>query len=289
MQGYAPICSESGTSGEKCLKFAGWFEMVQHAFGQACSAPKFRRNRPALLMPKTKARCKPVPSAPDGSLLLEVNLRTSRQLLPKEGELRAALERTPCPMAHTATGRFLVPPETGVAQHWTEFLQQLNDALDRSASSLDFIAAALPLRAERMSIKALAAAVHAVFLHLTTPLTLYAEIETTSWTLRTSSGDYFPILMSASYEHAHPRYLDWPAPVLLLQPELSFARRGISSSWAKREELSLAVERRFRDLGREYFGDITRSLPKSLRVIKPLSPDDSPVRWWQFKPAFPQR
>jgi len=207
----------------------------------------------------------------------------------EEGELRAALDRTPCPMAQAATGRVLVLPEGTAAQPWTEFLRQLDDALECSAPSLDFIAGALPVQAERMSVEALAAAVHGVLLHLTTPPALYGGIESPSWTLRTSSGDYFPILMSSSYEKAHPRYLDWPAPVLLLQPESSFARRGISSSWAKREELSLAVERRFRDLGREYFGDITRALPKSLRVVKPLSPDDPPVRWWQLRPAFPQR
>ncbi len=210
--------------------------------------------------------------------------------MPKEEvELRAALDRTPCPMAQTATGKVVVLPEAGVSQPWTEFLRQLHDALERSAPSVDFIAGALPVRAERMSVEALAAAVHGVLLHLTAPPALYEGIESPSWTLRTSSGDYFPILMSVSYEYAHPRYLDWPFPVLLLQPELSFARRGISSSWAKRNELSLAVERRFRGLGREYFGDITRSLPKSLRVVKPISPGDSPVRWWQFKPAFPQR
>lgn len=203
-----------------------------------------------------------------------------------EAELRAALARIPCPLAAGASGKLLLP-EGGGSRSWDGLLQELDLVLAGDGAALDFLACVLPVPLDGCGIGDLAAAVHALLLHLSSPADLYAGIEAPAWTLRTRSGEYFPLLMSAFYPEAHPRYLEWPTPVLLLQPEESFGRRGISSSWGKREELSLTVERRFRQLGREYFGEITRRLPKSLRVIKPLRSSDEPVRWWRYPPAIP--
>lgn len=179
-----------------------------------------------------------------------------------------ALSQTPCPFAGSARGHLSLPAPASLAM-----------ALRRMTETEDFVACPL-LPAVDVS-----ASVHAVLLDLAGSPRLYDGIETHEWTLRTDYGTFFPMLMSPSYPSQHPRHLNVLHPVLVLQSEESFSRRGISSTSPRRAELSVITERSFCSSGREYFAQITRELPKAFRVIKPFAPSEPPVRWWETPPV----
>lgn len=202
-------------------------------------------------------------------------------MLTTQPDILASLRQIPCPFAASACGVALEAPVGGA-----DYLGAVLGALDALSRDDDFLALPLPLPAHGPGNHDLVAMVHAILLRLAGPAMLYAAVESSSWRLRTATGDYFPFVMSAGYSSRHPRYIDWPQPLLLLQPELSFSRHGICSTSVRRSELSAATERAFRRRGRDYLGDVTRLWPKSLRVIKPCHVDEPPIRWWRTPPII---
>lgn len=218
-----------------------------------------------------------VESAPSGSPIMIPRSKARLSYVPDRNEmLLSTLMRTPCPYAAGAKGRIVdaaAPQSIGAYVSWLVAGTEL-------AGPTDFVACEVPWIDACPSSPEFSAAIHDVLLGVVGAGRLYAGIETASWRLRTDDAELFPFVMSPGYATTHPRYLDWPAPVLVLQLEDSFTRHGITSRTSRRAALSTTAERRFELAGREYFGQITRTLPRSWRVIKPLTSNDPPIAWW---------
>jgi hypothetical protein len=200
--------------------------------------------------------------------------------------LADTLRRVPCPFARDSRVEVLSSASRNGGADWHTYVGAVAELLERTGAAADVVACPLPVSQEALPDGLLTQAVHTVLagavVHSGEPLlTLYSEIETPRWEYRLFGVDYFPLVMAPVYPCSHPRFIQFPRPVLLFQPEASFARRGISSSSQNRARLSSRCERSFERSARDYFGDITRKSPKAHRVIKPLLVQSPPIRWWR--------
>jgi hypothetical protein len=157
--------------------------------------------------------------------------------------------------------------------------------------TVDIAALELPIPASGAPEGLLARAAHTILAGLVWYASgdvriLYQGIENTAWELRLFNRNFFPLILSSAYPGNHPRYVTWRQPVVLLQPEHSFTRHGVSSRNAERTRLSHRTEAAFRREGRRYFAEITRELPKAFRLIKPLMEESPPVVWWKSEPLI---
>jgi hypothetical protein len=199
--------------------------------------------------------------------------------------LADTLRSIPCPFARDSRIEVLSLASQNGDADWHTYVLAVADLLERTGAATDVVACPLPVPHRALPDELLAQIVHTVLagavLRSGEPLhTLYCEIETFRWEFRLFGVDYFPLVMAPVYPSSHPRFIQYPQPVLLLQPEASFARRRVSSSSQTRTRLSSQCERSFERSARDYFGDITRKFPKAHRVIKPLLVQSPPIRWW---------
>lgn len=169
---------------------------------------------------------------------------------------------------------------------WDRFLLSVAALITEFADSADVLAVELPVRANASPRHLLAQVTHSFLSGLVhycneDPAQLYTGIESAKWECTLMNRDFFPLVLSPVYPIDHPRHVRWRQPVILLQPEASFTRHGISSLAQGRKRISAATEQAFLKAGKPYYGHITRDLPKSFRVIKPVSETDLPIRWWE--------
>lgn len=196
---------------------------------------------------------------------------------------------TLCPFARVAEVRLLEPRIAGnvwaplVAGVVGKAARELPRA-DRFGGTDVFVVQLGPPFANDLDL--LARSVHTVLYHLHGALgpsrSLYTAIDSTAWDLELLGLPYFAFAFAPFYTGNHIRYSHNPTEgFLLLQPDASFDRHGISSGASNRLALSRAIEEDFETAGIHYFGSLTRTAPKSHRVIKPPSPSGIPVRWWE--------
>jgi hypothetical protein len=201
--------------------------------------------------------------------------------------LIAALRATPCPYAARAEVRCasqaMVAVDDGVL--WRTSFSSIASLVRELADSADLLAIELPSLSDTCPRNLLAQVTHTLLSGLFRfcngdSRQLYAGIESGQWEYTLMNRDFFPLVLSPVYPAHHPRHVGWRQPVILLQPESSFTRHGISSASAERERISTSVEGAFLRAGRQYHGQVTRGLPKAYRVVKPASEADPPIRWW---------
>jgi hypothetical protein len=198
-----------------------------------------------------------------------------------------ALRETPCPYAKKAEVRFTLQPVFPLDDRelWRNYFSSVTSLFGELADSADILAIELPAPADASPHHLLAEITHKLLAGLIHHCSgdirlLYRGIESSRWEYTLMNRDFFPLVLSPAYPIHHPRHVRWRQPVVLLQPESSFTKHGISSVAEGRERLSATVERAFLRAGRRYHGHITRDLPKAYRVIKPISVTDQPIRWW---------
>lgn len=113
-----------------------------------------------------------------------------------------------------------------------------------------------------------------------------AEMTDPRWDFLFGAEAWFVSLFAPFYPEGHTRWSGEPdVAFVLLQPEASFRRRGISSQHPHREALSRAVADRFEAAGIHHDPVANASRPKCLRYVKPVAPNDPPVRWWDSHPT----
>lgn len=199
-----------------------------------------------------------------------------------------ALRENPCPYANRAEIRFtlqaLFAPDEG--ERWQGYFTSITSLVRELSDSADILAIELPAPADASPHHLLAEVTHTLLAGLIFHCSgetrlLYHGIESTRWEYTLMNRDFFPLVLSPTYPIHHPRHVRWRQPVILLQPESSFTKHGISSAGEGRQRLSATVERAFLKAGKRYHGHITRDLPKAYRVIKPISVTDQPIRWWE--------
>jgi hypothetical protein len=198
-----------------------------------------------------------------------------------------ALRETPCPYASRAQIQCALQPMFALHDDglWQSYCSSITSVVRELADLSDILAVELPVPADASPHHLLAEITHTLLAGLIDDSKgdtrqLYDRIESTGWEYTLMDRDFFPLLLSPVYPIHHPRHLRWRQPVILLQPESSFSRHGISSRDKGRKRLSATVECAFLRAGKRYHGHITRSLPKAYRVIKPFRMADPPIRWW---------
>lgn len=201
--------------------------------------------------------------------------------------LIAALRATPCPYASRAEVRCASHPVFALDNRvlWQAYFARVASLVRGLADSADILAIELPTPADTCPRSLLARFTHTMLAGLFHSCNgnlyqLYASIESAKWEYTLMNRDFFPLVLSPVYPTQHPRHVRWRQPVILLQPESSFTKNGISSASLGRERISASVERAFLKAGKQYHGYVTRCLPKAYRVVKPVSEADSPIRWW---------
>jgi hypothetical protein len=100
------------------------------------------------------------------------------------------------------------------------------------------------------------------------------------WRLMAGGEAFFGMTFAPFYGRDHPRYSHGVDGYIVLQFEESFTRHGIASGKTGRRRISEAIRHRFEQHGQPYFSYLTTQAPKSLRLVKPLRPQDPPVEWW---------
>lgn len=228
----------------------------------------------------------PVPPSSPGRCLAPA-LSRALETGPVDALLKA-LRAVPCLYARTAEVHCCLQqaPPANVRASWYDHLQSTATAVTNLAPSVDVLAVEIPVPASALPSGLLAAGVHTVLAGLvyccqSETTQLYDGIETSRWEYTIATHDFFPFVLSPVYSLDHPRHLAWRQPVLLLQPEVSFTRHGISSSSPGRASVSTLIESSFHEAGKRYYAAITRDFPKAFRVVKPLRETDAPVRWWE--------
>jgi hypothetical protein len=171
---------------------------------------------------------------------------------------------------------------------WKDYLLTASDVLTNLPDYVDLLAVEIPVSPAALPDGILAEGTHTVLAGMMyycngNTISLYKDIETSAWEYTLGRKEFFPLVLSPVYPSNHPRHVAWRQPVALLQPESSFTRHGISSSAPSRPTISALVESAFLRAGKQYFGFVTRNLPKALRVIKPLLETSSPVQWWRTR------
>ena len=201
--------------------------------------------------------------------------------------LIAALRETPCPYASRAEVRCASHPLFALHDRvlWRTYLASVTSLVRGLADSTDVLAIELPTPAGACPRKLLAQVTHTLLAGLIQlckgdARQLYAGIDSARWEYTLMHRDFFPLVLSPVYPPHHPRYVRWRQPVVLLQPESSFTKHGISSASAGRKRISASVERAFLEAGKQYHGHVTRLLPKAYRVVKAVSEADPPICWW---------
>lgn len=201
--------------------------------------------------------------------------------------LIAALRATPCPYASQADVRCALHSAFALDDRvlWQTYFSTVASLVRGLADSADILAIELPTPADACPRNLLAQFAHTLLAGLFHfcnghSRQLYAGIESSQWEYTLMNRDFFPLVLSPAYPTHHPRHVRWRQPVMLLQPESSFTRHGISSTSVTRERISASVETAFLKAGRQYHGHVTRCLPKAYRVVKPVSEADPPIRWW---------
>ena len=204
------------------------------------------------------------------------------------------LRETACPYGHAAIVRVhmqsVFPATDSVA--WREYIHAASSFLRELPCSVDIAALELPIVLEAASEGMLARVANTVLAGLTlaahgdvTPL--YENIETSGWELRLYNRNFFPLVLSPTYTRDHPRFIPWRQSILVIQPEDSFTRHGVTSANSERLRLSERAEQAFQRNGQRYFPAITRDLPKAFRLIKPDLDGVQPVRWWNSRTLVP--
>src|SRR5262245_27828798 len=164
-------------------------------------------------------------------------------------ELSQVLRSTPCPYAGVAAVATYIhrPLNEGEDVGWSRYLEQavafvsaLPDAIDVAAIEVPILATGRP---ERLLARAVHTVIGGISCHLAgSPNGLYNGIESDGWELKLLGRDFFPLVVSPGYPLNHPRHILWRQPVLLLQPEDSFTRHGISSDKVDRSHVSRLAE-----------------------------------------------
>jgi hypothetical protein len=172
------------------------------------------------------------------------------------------------------------------AAAWRVYFAETTAFIAAAPESADIIALEVPIRGSSLPTGLLARAIHTALAGITLSSTgdataMYRDIESWSWEFRVCGCDFFAFVLSPAYPRDHARYIAWRQPLILLQPEHSFTSHGISSQNTDRATLSRRSELAFQSAGRHYLAEITRRLPKALRLIKPLTAGDPPIAWWK--------
>jgi hypothetical protein len=207
--------------------------------------------------------------------------------------LLAALRDVPCLYSEVADVRVLLYPSFDLFDQsaWLKYALGVGSFLIDLPPTVDIAAIELPAPPLAPPDDRLSRLVHTVLAALAAmsgnALTLYDRIERADWELSLFGREFFALLLSGGYPRDHPRHLAWRQPVILLQPEESFTRHRISSASVERSYLSIRTERAFRRRGRRYLPVITRAMPKSYRLIKPVDETSAPVTWWTASPLVP--
>jgi FPC/CPF motif-containing protein YcgG len=114
------------------------------------------------------------------------------------------------------------------------------------------------------------------------------EIDDPSWCFAFGGDPLFVNTFAPCYPVAHSRYsFDVASTFVLLQPRHSFARVVRSG------ETVLPVTARHR-IRRDYaahergYDHVISAMPfEARRIVRPLTPGDPPVRWWETPATFP--
>lgn len=207
--------------------------------------------------------------------------------------LLAALRDVPCLYSEVADVRILLYPSFDLFDEsaWLKYASGVGRFVLDLPPTVDIAAVELPAPALGPCDDLLSRLVHTLLAALAAmsdhQVSLYDHIEQADWELRLFGREFFALLLSGGYPSGHPRHLTWRQPVILLQPEDSFTRHRISSATVERSHLSIRTERAFRNRGKNYLPLITRVMPKSYRLIKPLDERSAPVTWWTASPLVP--
>lgn len=169
---------------------------------------------------------------------------------------------------------------------WQGYLVGVLAFIAQLPETADIAAIEVPIIQRSSQTDLLARAVHTVLAGLVQCSggdlkKMYHGIESSIWEFRLLRRDFFPLAFSPGYKRDHPRYISWRQPVIVLQPESSFTRHGVTSKRRSRHRISIQTERAFQDAGRSYHSRITREFPKAFRVVKPCVASSEPVRWWK--------
>lgn len=107
---------------------------------------------------------------------------------------------------------------------------------------------------------------------------LYLGVDRIDWQLFVGPSACFVLTLSEVYGERDPRFLPGNT-VIVVQPEVVFARRGITSG-DRRDLVSDLVAKRFAAAGRPYetSAHATR-VPKALRFLR--DENNVPARWWE--------
>jgi hypothetical protein len=102
------------------------------------------------------------------------------------------------------------------------------------------------------------------------------------WRLWVEGIPVFFLTFAPFYPPDHPRHSPTGNAYIVLQLHTSFRRFSIHKlSPQGLRRLSERVQRIFERDGITYFAAITQGQPESLRVIKPITEADPPVKWWR--------
>jgi hypothetical protein len=191
----------------------------------------------------------------------------------------------PCIFADRAS---LVVADGG-ALDWDGYVTRVALAVRRLSPPAQALVCVLPVPGDASPTGLLAQATHTLLgglyaLSYGKRALLYRDINQMTWRFSAFERDYFPLVLSPAYTPRHPRYVAWPHPLLMLQPEESFTACNVTSREPRRARISAAVEQNFVQAGRQYHGTVTRIMPKAYRIVKALTPASAPVRWWETPP-----
>uniref|UniRef100_A0A0G4H782 ADP-ribosylation factor n=1 Tax=Chromera velia CCMP2878 TaxID=1169474 RepID=A0A0G4H782_9ALVE len=99
------------------------------------------------------------------------------------------------------------------------------------------------------------------------------------WRFTFNGASFFITSFAPCYPKSHPRYAHGSADGwVLLQPDISFARRGIPDTHDN--VVVQRVRAAFADAGASYSMPPTVRFPTATQIVRPLSDSDKPVKWW---------
>ena len=108
---------------------------------------------------------------------------------------------------------------------------------------------------------------------------LNGNIESKKWQFNFNGLDLFVIAFAPFYPETNPRHSRSEKTFLFIQPQLMFKKKIQRNKISEVKEL---IRDNFDSNSQTYRGQIMELDIESYKFVKPLFPNDPPVKWWEF-------